>query len=111
MARFHYLNDSAKSVITEIMKEFPGHFLSADEEKNYGIYRTERAFGEGIFLLDPGVQIAPSDMGGKALNGMHGFAPEEEHSFAAILSNTPLPESVKHVADYFNLMIERAEQL
>ena len=111
MARFHYLNDSAKSVITEIMKEFPGHFLSADEEKNYGIYRTDRAFGEGIFLLDPGVQIAPSDMGGKALNGMHGFAPEDEHSFAAILSNTPLPESVKHVADYFNLMIERAEQL
>ena len=111
MARFHYLNGHAQSVITQIMKEFPGHFLSEDEEKRYGIYRSDRAFGEGIFLLEPGIQIVPSDMGSKPLNGMHGFAPEDEHSFAAILSNTDLPAWVNHVADYFNLMIERAVQL
>jgi predicted AlkP superfamily pyrophosphatase or phosphodiesterase len=111
MARFYYLNENSKNVIREIMQEFPGCFLSESEEKNYGIYRTDRAFGDEIFLLAPGIQIAPSDMGGKALNGMHGFAPEDEHSFAAILSNTGLPEQVQHVADYFNLMIERAEKL
>jgi predicted AlkP superfamily pyrophosphatase or phosphodiesterase len=111
MARFHYLNNNSQQVISEIMKEFPGHFLSENEEKNYGIYRADRAFGDGIFLLDPGIQIAPSDMGSKPLNGMHGFAPEDEYSFAAILSNTNFPEQVQHVADYFNLMIERAETL
>ena len=111
MARFYYLSEKSESVIAEIMKNFPGHFLSEDEEKKYGIYRSDRAFGNGIFLLDAGMQIAPSDMGGKALNGMHGFAPENEHSFAAILSDTALPEAVQHVADYFNLMIERAEKL
>ena len=93
------------------MKEFPGRFLSIDEEKAYGIYREDRAFGDGIFLLEPGIQLAPSDMGGKPLNGMHGFAPEDEHSFAAMLSNGKLPENVKKVADYFSFMIERADLL
>lgn len=111
MARFYYLSENAERVILEIMKKFPGHFLSKDEEINYGIYRADRLFGDGIFLLDAGIQIVPSDMGDKPLNGMHGFAPENEHSFAAILSNTALPERVKQVADYFDFMIERAGKL
>lgn len=111
MARFYYLNNNAKKVIEEKMKLFPGHFLSKEEEIRYGIYRQDRAFGDGIFLLDAGLQIVPSDMGEKPLNGMHGFSPEDEHSFAAILSNTDFPESVKHVSDYYNLMLERADNL
>ena len=111
MARFYYLNNNAKKVIEEIMKLFPGHFLSKEEEIRYGIYRQDRAFGDGIFLLDAGLQIVPSDMGEKPLNGMHGFSPEDEHSFAAILSNTDFPESVKHVSDYYDLMLERADNL
>ena len=111
MARFYYLNEKAEPVITALMKEFPGRFLTQEEELKYGIYRSDRAFGDAIFLLEAGIQIAPSDMGGKPLNGMHGFDVEDIHSFAAILSNTPFPQSVEKVADYFNLMIERADQL
>ncbi|MBR2873976.1 MAG: alkaline phosphatase family protein [Lentisphaeria bacterium] len=111
MARFYYLNDNAQKLIPEIMQEFPGHFLSKDEELKYRIYRSDRAFGDAIFLLDAGIQIVPSDMGEKPLNGMHGFLPEDAHSFAALLSNEELPENVEHVADYFNFMIERAENL
>ena len=111
MARFYYLSEKAMPVISDLMKDFPGRFLSEDEEIKYGIYRKDRAFGDAIFLLDAGIQIVPSDMGDKPLNGMHGFAPENEHSFAMILSNTPIPEKVENVADYFNLMIERAEKL
>ena len=111
MARFYYLNEKAEPVITGLMKEFPGRFLTREEEIKYGIYREDRAFGDGIFLLEAGVQIAPSDMGEKPLHGMHGFAPENEHSHAAILSNKELPAGMEKVADYFNLMIERAEAL
>ena len=111
MARFYYLNEKAMPVISDLMKEFPGRFLTGDEEIKYGIYREDRAFGDAIFLLDAGIQIVPSDMGGIPLNGMHGFIPENEHSYAAILSNEPLPPGVEKVADYFNLMIERAETL
>ena len=111
MARFYYLNKNAESVISEIMKDFPGHFLSTDEEIKYGIYREDRMFGDAVFLLDAGLQIVPSDMGSRPLNGMHGFAPEDEDSFAVILSNTDLPENVNSVVDYFNFMIERAKNL
>ncbi len=111
LARFHYLNENAEKVIVEIMKNFPGHFLSEQEEKKYGIYRTDRAFGDAVFLLDAGIQIIPSDMGGKALNGMHGFVPENEHSYASVLSNQPIDENINQVADYFKFMIERAEKL
>jgi hypothetical protein len=111
MARFYYLNDHAREVITKLMQKFPGRFLSCDEEKKYGIYRSDRAFGDAIFLLDAGIQLVPSDMGDKPLNGMHGFIPENEYSFAAMLSNTPLPDDIGSVADYFNLMTERADLL
>ena len=81
------------------------------EEHQYRIYRADRAFGDAIYLLDAGIQIVPSDMGSKPLNGMHGFIPADKHSCAAILSNTELPENIEHVADYFNFMIERADNL
>ncbi len=111
MARFYYLNEKAEPVISGLMKKFPGYFLSKDEEIKYGIFRDDRIFGDAIFLLDAGIQISPSDMGDRPLNGMHGFSPEDVHSFAAILSNTPIPENVNSVADYFNFMIERADDL
>jgi hypothetical protein len=111
MARFYYLNDKAKEIIHNILKDFPGRILTQEEEIQYGIYRSDRSFGDEIFLLDAGIQIAPSDMGEKALNGMHGFDVNDEHSFAVMLSNTTIPQNINKVADYFNLMIERAKQL
>ena len=111
MARFYYLKEGSKPEIERRMKSFPGHFLSREEELKYGIYRSDRAFGDAIFLLDAGIQIVPSDMGEKPLNGMHGFSPEDEHSFAAILSNEPIPETIAAVSDYYRFMTERAETL
>ena len=111
MARFYYLKEGSKPEIERRMKSFPGHFLSREEELKYGIYRSDRAFGDAIFLLDAGIQIVPSDMGEKPLNGMHGFSPEDEHSFAAILSNEPIPETIAAVSDYYRFMTERAENL
>ena len=111
MARFYYLTENAKTLIEEKMSRFSGHFLSEEEEKKYGIFRLDRLFGDDIFLLDAGIQIVPSDMSDKPLNGMHGFAPEDEHSFAAVLSNIAIPEYVNNVKDYYKLMIERAGNL
>ena len=111
MARFYYLTENAKTLIEEKMSRFSGHFLSEEEEKKYGIFRHDRLFGDDIFLLDAGIQIVPSDMSDKPLNGMHGFAPEDEHSLAAVLSNIAIPEYVNNVKDYYKLMIERAGNL
>ena len=102
---------SLKDEIVETSSDKVHINYTQEEEKKYGIYREDRAFGDALFLLEPGIQIVPSDMGGCPMKGMHGFSPGNEHSFAAILSNEPLPQKTENVADYFNFMIERAENL
>ena len=87
-----------------------GHWLTEEEERQHGIWRADRAFGEMIFLVNPGIQIVPSDMGVKPLAGMHGYDPADLHSRAAILSTEPIPEYVRGVADYFKLMTEGERQ-
>ena len=113
MARFYYLTKAAEERIPELLKPYEsvGHWLSVDEECRYGIYRKDRIFGDAIFLLNPGVQLAPSDLSLTVFNGMHGFAPEEFHSRAAILSNCAIPEYVVEVADYFGYMKSSIEVL
>ncbi len=106
LVRFTYLKPGVRERIEALMTPFleKGHFLSEDEERRHGIYREDRLFGDAIFLLDPGIQVVPSDMGNKPLNGMHGFDPSDRWSRAAVLSTEPIPEDVKSVADYFRLM-------
>ena len=113
MIRATFLKPGAEETLRAALHPFEdrGHWLSIDEEKHYGIYRADRLFGDAIFLLDPGIQIAPSDMGLKPLNGMHGFAPEDKDSQAVIMSNAEFPDDVRRVADYFGLMKSRIGEL
>ena len=113
MIRATFLKPGAEETLRAALQPFEdrGHWLSTDEEKHYGIYRADRLFGDAIFLLDPGIQIAPSDMGLKPLNGMHGFAPEDKDSQAVIMSNAEFPDDVRRVADYFGLMKSRIGEL
>ena len=113
MFRVTFLAPGAEAKIREAVRPFEndGHWLSEAEEKHYGIYRADRYFGDAFFLMAPGIQIAPSDMGSRALNGMHGFAPEDKDSQAVILSTDEIPPQVLRVADYFALMRERITAL
>lgn len=109
MLRVNFLKPEAKDKLMEALKPFEadGHWLSQDEEKTHGIFREDKSFGDAIFLANPGIQIVPSDMGLKPLNGMHGFAPADQHSLAAIMSTEPIPEYLNGVYDYFHLMKEK----
>ena len=112
MARFWFLNPAARSGLTEALAAAPGHWLSEEEMHRYGIACPDHQFGEAIFLLDNGIQIIPSDMGLKPLPGMHGYAPEEAESQAAIFSTHPFDDCPIHtVADFFTLMMKRIEKL
>ena len=103
MLRVNFLKPGVAEAIKTAIRPFEdcGHWLSPEEEKNYGIYREDRYFGDAIFLVAPGVQIVPSDMTLEALPGMHGYAPDDKDSYAAILSNVEIPPEVKQVSDYF----------
>ena len=113
LARFYYLNGNAKTRIRSIMQQFSAdcHLLPPEEEARYGIARDDRLFGDDIYLANPGVQIIPSDMGRRPLNGMHGYAPEDADSVASLLSNAPLPAETRDLADVFHLMQERANAI
>lgn len=108
LLRVNYLRPGARERIESALTPYAGkgHWLTEDEERANGIWREDRAFGDAIFLTNPGIQIVPSDMGGKALNGMHGFDPKDKWSQAAVLSTQPIPDYVRSVSDYFRMMVE-----
>ncbi|NLZ63511.1 MAG: alkaline phosphatase family protein [Lentisphaerae bacterium] len=115
MFRVYFLTDAAREIIMNRVtsQNFPGHWLSQEEKQRYGIETGsgQPNYGDEIFLLAPGVQIVPSDMGDKPLPGMHGFAPEDQDSAAVLLSTDPLPEDIREVADLFSFMKTRIAAL
>ena len=104
MARFWWLKDGSEAQVKSIMSGLPGRWLTEDEMRRHGIWRDDHKFGDAIFLAEAGVQFCPSDMGVKPLNGMHGFAPDDEDSLACWLSTEPVPDGVTRVCDYFRIM-------
>lgn len=106
LMRVHELKPGALAKIKAAVEPFAadGHWLTEAEERRHGIWRADRMFGDAIFLVNPGVQIVPSDMGLVPLGGMHGFDPDEAHSKAALLSTEQIPDGVTGVYDYFRLM-------
>ena len=110
MVRLWFLNDSARDIILEALSKAPhSHILDDMELKKYSIDFHDHMYGDTILLMDPGWQIAPCDMGLKALPGMHGFAPEHEDSYAALLSSDPVDTQLGCVDDYFRLMREKMD--
>ena len=109
LMRVYGLKPGALAKIRTALEPFAadGHWLTVAEERRHGIWREDRMFGDAIFLVNPGIQIVPSDMGIAPLGGMHGFDPDEAHSKAALLSTDPIPDWVTGVYDYFRLMTRR----
>ena len=96
--------DPSLLYLKSAMDGMPGRWLGEDEMRRHGIWRDDHKFGDAIFLAEAGVQFCPSDMGVKPLNGMHGFAPDDEDSLACWLSTEPVPDGVTRVCDYFRVM-------
>jgi predicted AlkP superfamily pyrophosphatase or phosphodiesterase len=106
MARFWYKNEETKAHIHRVLKELDGDFLTRAEKVRYGVDFEGDMYGEDIFLVKPGVQIIPSDMGNNPCKGMHGYDPNHEDSSAVFLSTHKPCEEPLHIKDFFNLMVE-----
>lgn len=106
MARFWFLNDSARAALPQKLENHPkGRILSDRELRESGVWFENRQYGDLIFLMNPGTQIVPSFMGVKASKGMHGYNPSDPDSFAAISSNKPIPETVTKIQHIHQLML------
>lgn len=106
MLRVYFHNEKARELIKSTLATEPGHWLSQAELIANGINFDNNQYFDELFLMDAGIQIVPSDMGKKALNGMHGFAVEDKDSAAAIISNEAFPSEIplEKVADFYKLM-------
>ena len=111
MLRVWFLKPEARNPITDAVAGAPGHWLSPDEKSALHVDFSDAAYGDEIFLVDPGIQIVPSDMGAKPIPGMHGFSPDDPDSTACFLSLRPLPENPREIADFFRLMKRAATDL
>jgi predicted AlkP superfamily pyrophosphatase or phosphodiesterase len=107
MGRFWTLNPGAKDRLSGLLDNHPmGRILPPEELQRLGVYFSDAQYGDIIFLMNSGVQIAPSFMGRKAIAGMHGFHPSDPDSAAMICSNQPLSASLTRIQQIFGLMCE-----
>ena len=105
MARFWFFNSQAARLVTDRLRLIPqGRILPDAELQQMHCLFPDRYFGELIFLLKEGVLLVPSHMGARPLRAMHGYHPLEPHSYAALLSNQAIPDSIQAIPDIFRLM-------
>jgi hypothetical protein len=111
MARFWFFNDRARVEITRLLDQVPqGRILPDEELRELKTLFPDRYFGELIYLVKEGVLIVPSDMGERPIMAMHGYHPNEKHSYAALLTNvSDIPESIAAIPDMYRLMTRDAE--
>ncbi len=110
LARFWFFNERAGAMITRCLHEVSqGRVLTDAELEHLHCLFPDRYFGELIFLVKEGVLIVPSHMGERPIRAMHGYHPYEKHSYAALLSNQPVPENITAIPDIFQLMRRDAE--
>jgi predicted AlkP superfamily pyrophosphatase or phosphodiesterase len=109
MARFWFFNERARREIAARLGAVPeGRILSDDELRELRVFFPDRYFGELFFLCEEGTLIVPSHMGERPIRAMHGYHPNDKHSFAALFSNQEIPQSVTAIPHVFNLMTDEA---
>lgn len=113
MVRIWYLNPELKNLVRESFSsaELGGRFLTINEMKDWGVYFQDSKYGDDIFLANPGVQFNPSDMGNKALPGMHGYDPSDKDSDAIWMSNYQPKHEPIEVRDIYACMYEKVLEL
>ncbi len=105
MARFWFFSAHARKQITSVLSNLDvGRIICRDELEKMGVYFADGRYGELIFLMDPGCLIEPGFMGGKTIQGMHGFHPDEQTSRAMFMTTDGDAALPGTVTDYFKLM-------
>ena len=113
MARFWFFTNTARAQVIAALEQVPqGRILTDAELASLGASFPDRYFGELIFLVKEGVLIVPSHMGERPIRGMHGYHPDERHSFAMLCTNQPeIPADIIAIPDIYKLMVREVEML
>ncbi len=104
MARFWFMDESARRTATKWLSEQPdGEILSDGRLAGYGCLFPDRKYGELFYLLPSGSLFVPSFLNQRKVTAMHGYAPEHPDSAAAWLSNVETAP-VNGLPDIFPVM-------
>ncbi len=109
MARFWCFSDAARDALTRQLEQVPcGHILSHGELKSLLLSFSDNRYGDIIFLMDPGCLIASSAFHSASWMpvGMHGYHPDDEHSYGVFLTNREILPPVTIVTDIYRCMRE-----
>ncbi|MFZ4763954.1 MAG: alkaline phosphatase family protein [Roseimicrobium sp.] len=109
MARFWFLKPHARPLIEAALRDEPqGRILPEEELKQLRTHFEDGYFGELFFLMQEGTLIVPSHMGERPIRAMHGYHPADKHSFAALMTNQPVPSDIRAIPDICKLMKHHA---
>jgi hypothetical protein len=112
MARFWWRAPGARAAVRARLEALGGgRWLTAEELERQQAPPPDGAWGEDIFLLDPGVLMVPSFMGSGPLAAMHGYDPGHPDMAALLWSNRPVPESVRHLTDVRGFLLAELDAL
>jgi predicted AlkP superfamily pyrophosphatase or phosphodiesterase len=110
MARFWFHKPGARVMVEAALSGVEqGRVIPDAELKQLRTYFDDHAFGELIFLMQEGVLIVPSHMGERPIRAMHGYHPDDKHSFASLLTNQPsVPSDITAIPHIYRLMTQHA---
>ena len=98
MARFWWRNTPARECVRAALGESQGgHWLTPQELQDAHCAFADHAYGDDLFLLDPGVLMLPSYMGTQPLAAMHGYDAAHPDMAALLASNRSIPETLTHL--------------
>lgn len=104
MARFWVSSGTVRERIIAVLDACnAGDILSDDELQRMGVYFSDHRYGDIIFLMRPGTLIFPNWFGTYAPKGMHGFHPDDAHSFGVYMSNVD-DYSPHSILDLYDIM-------
>lgn len=105
IARFWFKRESARKKVIKILSKLKiGQLLNDDVLKEYGVYFSDRRYGELIFLLNPGNVIFPNFYSVLPFSprGMHGYDPKFLGMLGILLTpNHALERNLIKVVDLF----------
>lgn len=99
-ARFWWKSGAARRAVEDSLAGLAGgRWLDGSALAAAGCAFPDAAYGESIWLCDPGALIVPSFMGRTPLAAMHGYDPSHPDMAALLCSNREVPADVTHLRD------------
>ena len=111
MARFWSEDPAVLAKIAGVLNNCPaGKLLDQEELQRMRVFFPDGRYGRLIFLMEPGTLIFPNLFGSHCPAGMHGFHPDDKHSYGSYLASVA-DYSPASIIDLYDVMKNEIDRL